>query len=924
MIDIWRMLKGNEKRFTFHSMAHQNFSRIDYFFVSPNMLPKIVDAGIGVIKCSDHALISLDFQIKKDYKTYKNWKVGNAILENNKMVEKIAKELGEIWEINDNNQSSYAMVWDTMKAVTRGLFIKEACNLKREQEVERKKLELEIQELEKRYVKDKDKQSYLKALAKRKELEKYNLEKAQRDLIYTKREYFEYSNRNSKMLARAAQDKRSKNLIGTIRDKWGREAISMKEKLAVFQEFYQKLYTAVDNPNNRIEEVIDKYLKIELQEIDKKSMEQLVSEKEIEEVIDKLKGGKTPGMDGLGPEYYKKFKLMLVPKFKELYNRIMAGEQIPPSWQESRIILILKPNKDPTDPGSYRPISLINQDAKILTAIMAKRINSFIYNYIQKDQCGFIPGRNMSNLVGRVLNIIHKIKGKKSKAGILALDIFKAFDCVSWTALKKILEKFGLGERFRGLIDKLYSTNYAAIQVNDGLTEKIRLTRGTRQGCPLSPTLFAIVIEILANMIREDTNIKGIGREGRYKICLFADDTLLSLENPIEQLKRIETHLTEFGEVTGLQVNWNKSEILLFNYTKEEEERIREGGLCRIKIKKSIKYLGINISNEIGNLERDNIIRLRKNVKDTLAKFTKLKLSWFGRIALIKMKILPKINFLFRMLPIKISTGKITNWQNMINTFCNGNKRARINKEKWYKIQKNGGLGIPNLKLYYMANQLRYIIEGIIGQEDLEWLEEESKDIDMKLENIFFIGKTRNSEKKWYNKIGNPFLKNILEIWAKYEEKLIPPISPLTPVLITKNFPMNLKRELERTFKEKGMMKLKDWESKMKNLGEIRNQLSGSIGWYKVLQLERWAREIRKKYKGDRELTKFEKMISQRGGREGKERTKGITSDIYKLLIDKEQEQDHLKEMWELDCNKEIHPQIWKEMLNMRILKTCL
>uniref|UniRef100_A0A803TN93 Reverse transcriptase domain-containing protein n=1 Tax=Anolis carolinensis TaxID=28377 RepID=A0A803TN93_ANOCA len=153
-----------------------------------------------------------------------------------------------------------------------------------------------------------------------------------------------------------------------------------------------------------------------------------ISEKEIYQAIKKLDGTKTPGMDGLGTEYYKSFSEMLIPKLLELYNGIMNGEKIPESWRMSLIILIPKPDKDLTDPGSYRPISLVNQDAKILSAIIANRLNKCMYKYIKMDQCGFVKGRQMSNVIGRVINKIWRAQREKIKVGILALDIFKAFD----------------------------------------------------------------------------------------------------------------------------------------------------------------------------------------------------------------------------------------------------------------------------------------------------------------------------------------------------------------------------------------------------------------------------------------------------------------------------------------------------------------
>ena len=90
---------------------------------------------------------------------------------------------------------------------------------------------------------------------------------------------------------------------------------------------------------------------------------------------------------------------------------------------------------------------------------------------------GFFKGRQIENFTGRVLNIIYNIEKDKSKAGVLSLDIFKAFDCVEWPTLKIILKGWGFGKKFRGIIDQLYLKNISAVIVNDGMTQQIALGR---------------------------------------------------------------------------------------------------------------------------------------------------------------------------------------------------------------------------------------------------------------------------------------------------------------------------------------------------------------------------------------------------------------------------------------------------------------
>ena len=90
----------------------------------------------------------------------------------------------------------------------------------------------------------------------------------------------------------------------------------------------------------------------------------------------------------------------------------------------------------------------------------------------------------------------------------------------------KDINYLGFGPNFNQIIHQLYSQNIARVIVNDGITEIIHLGRGTRQSCPLSPVLFTMIIELLAQIIRDDKQIRGIDNKENGKINLFADDTL--------------------------------------------------------------------------------------------------------------------------------------------------------------------------------------------------------------------------------------------------------------------------------------------------------------------------------------------------------------------------------------------------------------
>lgn len=107
-------------------------------------------------------------------------------------------------------------------------------------------------------------------------------------------------------------------------------------------------------------------------------MEAPISQKEIKDVLKKTKNNKTPGPDGFPVEFYRHFCHLLNPHLENLFNEILNRGSMPKSWKEATIVTIPKQSKDQTDPATYRLVALLNQDYKLLTGIIANRLNNII------------------------------------------------------------------------------------------------------------------------------------------------------------------------------------------------------------------------------------------------------------------------------------------------------------------------------------------------------------------------------------------------------------------------------------------------------------------------------------------------------------------------------------------------------------------
>lgn len=178
--------------------------------------------------------------------------------------------------------------------------------------------------------------------------------------------------------------------------------------------------------------------------------------------------------------------------------------------QNSYLTLIPKPGKDHSLPSNYRPIALLNADLKIFTKLLANRLNNFMPSLIHKDQVGFIPMRQAGDNTRKVIDLLEVANRTKVEALLLSLDAEKAFDRLSWPFLFATLRRAGITGPFLRAIHHLYSSPSAMVRTQYATSNTFSISNGTRQGCPLSPLLYALCIEPLAAHIRENLNIHGI------------------------------------------------------------------------------------------------------------------------------------------------------------------------------------------------------------------------------------------------------------------------------------------------------------------------------------------------------------------------------------------------------------------------------
>ena len=160
---------------------------------------------------------------------------------------------------------------------------------------------------------------------------------------------------------------------------------------------------------------------------------------------------------------------------------------------------------------------------------------------------------------------------------IISIDAEKVFDKIQHPFIIKTLSKVRVVGASLNTIKAIYERPTANIILNGQKLKSFPLRSGTRQGCPLLPLLFNIVLEVLATAIRQENKIKGsqIGKK-ETKLSLFADDMIVYIENPIDSAKNLLNIISKFGKTAGYKVNTQKSKAFLYTNNETSETEIRK------------------------------------------------------------------------------------------------------------------------------------------------------------------------------------------------------------------------------------------------------------------------------------------------------------------------------------------------------------
>jgi len=241
---------------------------------------------------------------------------------------------------------------------------------------------------------------------------------------------------------------------------------------------------------------------------------------------------KAPGPDGFTINFYKACWNLVKHEVWEVVEDSRQSRSILKSLNSTFIALIPEVEEANT-PEKFRPIALCNVIYKIISKVIANRLKPILPDLISEEQSGYVEGRQILDNILLAQEMVHTLQTRKMAGMLMQLDLSKDYDKVSWNYVKAILNAFGFSEQWINWILALIKSSRFSILVNGSPSEPFSPTRGIRQGDPLSPFLFVILMEGLSRLIAK------VKREGKIKGLQpfqsilatthqqFVDDTML-------------------------------------------------------------------------------------------------------------------------------------------------------------------------------------------------------------------------------------------------------------------------------------------------------------------------------------------------------------------------------------------------------------
>lgn len=437
------------------------------------------------------------------------------------------------------------------------------------------------------------------------------------------------------------------------------------------------------------------------------------TEEEISRVVADSPSDRAPGPDGFSGAFFKVAWTIVGADinsvFEAFWNMDFRGLNL---INEAMMVLLHK-TEAPTGLKDYRPISLIHSVGKLITKTLATRLAPHMSLIVKHNQTAFIRGRHIHENFTAVQLTCRWLHARRHATILLKVDLAKAFDSVAWPFLLEVLTHIGFPPRWREWVSALLRTASTKVLVNGRPGRRICHARGLRQGDPLSPLLFVIIMDVLNALIEEADRRRALsplpGQVIKHRASIYADDLVLFLNPSPADFTCIREILELFEGASGLSCNLAKCSITPISCTQEQLDDVLAVFPCKVQAFPAT-YLGVPLS--ITRLQRQHEQALVDRVASRIPTWKAGLLTTAGRATLTQTTL--------SAIPVHIAIccalsawaireidrhRRVFLWSGT-STVVGG--KCRVSWPLACSPRNLGGLGLPDLRLMGYALRLRW------------------------------------------------------------------------------------------------------------------------------------------------------------------------------------------------------------------------
>ena len=431
-----------------------------------------------------------------------------------------------------------------------------------------------------------------------------------------------------------------------------------------------------------------------LSDVDSDTLEQPITEEDIESQIARLPNNKAAGSDGLRAELLKQnpqlWARILRPIFEDLLHR---HRKLPKPLLESVIILLHKKGCT-LQPKNYRPIALLNVIAKLLSSIHNNRLRKVINSIIPPEQTGFIPNRSISENIILLQDSIYYAKRHHPSSIILSLDFEKAYDRVQWGVMMAVIKKLNFGPRWRNVISTMYNQRGACLSINGDLSTPFPIERGVLQGDPLSSALFILQCSPLYAKLNNMKSLHGIplpNNKVAPVATFYADDTNLIAKSPASAVS-LYNAANWFCTNSGAKIHPEKCTAIPTGPAPPQ----LSNGITILEPEQDTTILGVPMGMQITRKQQTQ--KVLAKLIGRCNNLTHIGRTIEGRVTVARAMILSKVWYVLGALPINGSES--TKIQSLVYNFLNGREeyewdgptvRGNIARQWFHRPKRDGG-----------------------------------------------------------------------------------------------------------------------------------------------------------------------------------------------------------------------------------------